>query len=415
MEKLPVYTWDIDINAEDEGVFTMSIVDDPAVEKAFVKFSKNQRQAKKLTIDKYSINEEKRVVTGVAIRANYPIYRNDSDLGEYYCVFEPQAIEKIVHKFMKDKNNSEVNINHSKDVSGIYLFESFILRDELRLNLPEFKDVENGSWMTSYKIDNPEVWEKIKAGDLNGYSIEISGSLEKVDKEFSAFPFTRAQLMEIYQTINNLKMSDVLKKCKVKLARALKVGFNAIDTDKGSLQYDGELGIGTDVYILDDAGEMQPAPDGEYKTEDGTVIEVVSGVVTDMKNPGSTGDEMEEDLEEDLEEADPLPDNAEEVTPEDYNALVEILNDVVSEVIDLREDVAQIEEFKKTIKAQDEKIEQQAKEIKQFKADFAKFKKEPAAGVIENGSHSHSFSGKGFKSTGDPRLDNAIKGWNTNK
>ncbi|MCD8261535.1 MAG: hypothetical protein LUD15_08630 [Bacteroides sp.] len=60
----------------------------------------------------------------------------------------------------------------------------------------------------------------------------------------------------------------------MKLARLLKVDFSAIETDKDPLQYDEELGIGTDVYILDDVGEMQPASDGEYKAEDGTLIEV---------------------------------------------------------------------------------------------------------------------------------------------
>lgn len=198
---LPIYSWDIDISAEDEGVSTMSIVDDPAVEKAFVKFNK-EKPGRKIVVDNYSINEEKKIITGVAIRANYPIYRNDSEFGEYFCIFEPPVIEKIVQKFMKDKNNSSVNLNHSEDAKGIYLFESFIMRDNLRLQLPEFKDVENGSWMTSYKVDNPEVWEQIKAGNLNGYSIEISGTLEK--KDFSAFPFSREQMVELYQTINYL-------------------------------------------------------------------------------------------------------------------------------------------------------------------------------------------------------------------
>lgn len=202
IKDLPIYTWDIDPDAEDEGVSTMSIVDDPAVEKAFIKFSKNP--VKKVKGFKYSLNEEKRVVTGVAIRANYPIYRNDNEFGEYFCVFEPQVIEKIVYKFMKDKNNASVNINHTDGTNGIYLIESFLMRDTLRLNLPEFEDVENGSWMTSYKVDNPEIWKKIKAGNLNGYSIEISGSLAKTNKAFSSYPFTRKQLCELYQTINFL-------------------------------------------------------------------------------------------------------------------------------------------------------------------------------------------------------------------
>lgn len=141
-------------------------------------------------------------------------------------------------------------------------------------------------------------------------------------------------------------MSDVLRKCKVKLARLLKVDFSAIETDKGPLQYDGELGIGTDVYILNDVGEMQPAPDGTYQAEDGTLIEVTDGCISDMDQEAAGEEEMEEEKG-----ANSLPEDG-EVSVKDYNQLVEIVNDLVAEVSNLSELAESNEELKKKIDKQ---------------------------------------------------------------
>lgn len=184
IKNLPVFYLDIDDMCQEDGVTIMSIVDCPAVEKDFLKFSK--------VTQKYSLNEEKKIITGVAIRADYPIYRNDGK-GEYYIKFNADSIEKMVCKFMRELRNNDVNINHSDTAEGIYLIESFILNDKHHISYPEFRDVENGSWMVSYKVDNQEVWKEIKEKKLNGFSIEVNGNLKKQDK-----------LSEIYDLIKTI-------------------------------------------------------------------------------------------------------------------------------------------------------------------------------------------------------------------
>lgn len=174
METLPIYTWRIDNLDEMDGVSFMSIVDAPAVEKDFIKYSKQR-------VD-YSLDQEQQVITGVAIRADYPIYRNENGF-EFYTIFEKDAIREIVCKFMKEQRNAMVNIDHNRGnlPDGVYLFESYILNDKHTLNIPEFEDVEAGSWIVSYKVENPEIWQQIKEGKLRGFSIEITGTLEQKD------------------------------------------------------------------------------------------------------------------------------------------------------------------------------------------------------------------------------------------
>ena len=61
-----------------------------------------------------------------------------------------------------------------------------------------------------------------------------------------------------------------------------------VQTDKGKLEWDNEdenLKAGDDVFITDEDGNRKPAPDGDYTTEDGKVIVVVDGKVSEIKDP----------------------------------------------------------------------------------------------------------------------------------
>ena len=57
---------------------------------------------------------------------------------------------------------------------------------------------------------------------------------------------------------------------RLKLAKMI-LKFGSIQTDNGELQYEGELGTGLDVFV-ESEGDLIPAPDGEYKTEDKTIV-----------------------------------------------------------------------------------------------------------------------------------------------
>lgn len=74
----------------------------------------------------------------------------------------------------------------------------------------------------------------------------------------------------------------------LKLAR-LVMKFAAIETDKGELIYEGELVDGVEVFI-EIEGELTPAPNGDYRTEDrvitvedGKVVKIEEIVVEDPK------------------------------------------------------------------------------------------------------------------------------------
>ena len=132
-------------------------------------------------------SDEKKIVSGPLMVAGMPIYRNDAN-GEYYVQFSAQSIYTIVKKFFKEGNTSNVNEMHNPRMiaDGVYMFESFLI-DKTRMSNPKgFEDLPDGSWFGSYKVDNEDIWSKIKSGEFKGFSVEgdfIPKEMNKVSEE----------------------------------------------------------------------------------------------------------------------------------------------------------------------------------------------------------------------------------------
>ena len=156
-----------------KGILKMSLVEDAAVCSDFIAFSKQASL-------KFSVDEEQHIVFGVALRADFPIYRMSADKGEFYVVFTKEAIRDMYEKFMREGANN-VNLNHSIDTDGCYIIQSFIKDSAKGINPTGFEDIKDGSWFVAYKIENEEVWQKVKSGEFNGFSVEGTFQLEDID------------------------------------------------------------------------------------------------------------------------------------------------------------------------------------------------------------------------------------------
>ena len=177
-KNLPLYNLVID-DDDTLGVDKISLVTYPAVEENFLLFDETKRADYSFSIQ----NEEKRIVSGIAMVADRPIYRETTDKKGYYVVFSKDTIEKIAHRFAKNNYAFNISTQHKTDVDNCYVVESFIINKERGICPKEFADVEDGSWYTSVKIDNQELWDAIKNGEgLNGFSVEIRAIAEEFNK-----------------------------------------------------------------------------------------------------------------------------------------------------------------------------------------------------------------------------------------
>ena len=160
---IPVF--DALITDEETGMMKISLVDDPAVMSDFLAFDNTRR------MQMYSVtDDEKRLVRGVVMRADFPIYRRDERMGEYYVIYKPETIRAMAEKYLAESRQNDVNVMHSTDVDGVQMVQWFIKGDGVTVS--GFKDIADGSLFAEFHILNDEVWKAVKDGTYKGFSLE---------------------------------------------------------------------------------------------------------------------------------------------------------------------------------------------------------------------------------------------------
>jgi hypothetical protein len=142
-------------------------------------------------------DEDQKIVSGPLMIADLPMYRRDEE-GEYYVMFSREQIKKIVQRFFKKGYQAKVNIEHKKPADGVYMFESYIIDRERGVNPPKgFKDVADGSWFGSFKVENDDLWKKVKDGTFKGFSVEGLFKYEKTGEVMSKEEEIMSQIFKI--------------------------------------------------------------------------------------------------------------------------------------------------------------------------------------------------------------------------
>ena len=290
---LPIYQAIVDFDDNNTGMICISLVDEPAVEADFLAFDKDN-QPLQFKVE----NEEQRMVFGLVMAADMPIYRRTGDGYEYYITFSKETIRTMAEKYFKEDKQNNVDTQHNfKLEDGVTMVQMFIKDSDNGINPVGFEDYKDGSLFAQFHIENDDVWESIKEGTYKGFSLAGNFNLEK---------------MNINKPIEDTKTMSKLNRVKEMLKAMLQV-FGDVATDKGTLMYDGdeEIKEGDAVKLLDGEGNEVDAEDGDYRTEDKRIIVVKEGKVAEIKD-------VEEEEPENSEET-----PAEDAPEEDVNASAE--------------------------------------------------------------------------------------------
>lgn len=268
------------VNDADTGMLRISLVDDPAVQSNFVAFSA-QRAAQMYAVQ----DEERRLVLGVVMRADFPIYRRDDINGEYYIIYKADTIRTMAEKYLAENRQNLVNLMHKEgtDQEGVQMVQYFIKGGGIAPS--GFDHIADGSLFAEFHVTNDDVWAEIKAGTYKGFSLEgIFDLVPETDKD--GVQSIVDQLHGIFKQLKRYTSMSKLKGLLGRIAKAL-VEFGNVTTDKGVLAWDGDedLKAGDRVYIEDADGNRSDAPDDEYTTGDGKVIIVVDGTVSEIRDP----------------------------------------------------------------------------------------------------------------------------------
>lgn len=123
---------------------------------------------------KFAFDDDKQMVVGPLMIPDKLIFRMDENGDPYYVFFSKETIQQLSQKMMRDKVIDKMNLEHDPEHPvDAYMVSSWIVEDMDKdkqqvygFNYPE------GTWFGQYKIEDKEVWEKVKNGEIKGFSIE---------------------------------------------------------------------------------------------------------------------------------------------------------------------------------------------------------------------------------------------------
>jgi hypothetical protein len=156
-----------------DEVFQISLVENPAIEAFGVFFNKEEVH--------FAEMQEEGLFMAPILIPDRKILRVDGKGLPYEVYFTSDTIKRLAQMYLERKYQGNVNIEHKDKVNGVTLVESWIKESHnadksklYNLNVPV------GSWIGTFKIDNEEVREKFRKGELRAVSIE--GLFEHLDK-----------------------------------------------------------------------------------------------------------------------------------------------------------------------------------------------------------------------------------------
>jgi hypothetical protein len=281
----------IELTLEDleQGVDATALVENPAIQRNWMAFKEHKSYEFK------THNEEKRILAGALMVADFPMYRNMNGK-EFFVKFSSETIEQLADRMVLNNKLTAFNFEHDakKELADMHIQQFFIINTELGVNTPiGFEELPNGSLFAFVKVNNEQVWnDYVKTGIVKGFSIEGNFATKE--------EFSEQQIINELEQINKISnMSDAIKKLN-ELADKLKAKFSegypekaeekkeeevkmaeAMLTDGTKVMYEGELAEGTIVLLEDGTA----APDGEHTFEDGTVISIEGGQVVAVAKP----------------------------------------------------------------------------------------------------------------------------------
>lgn len=163
----------------DSETYAISMVEAPAIESNFVALAKEEEDKVQVFLE----SNEKHMCYGAALIPDKDIYRNNGEQ-EFYISFTKESIEKMSQDFMKEYRQHEVKTDHEDVANEVCVVESWLVEDSykdkanaLGINVPE------GTWMVGMKVNNIETWERVKSGELKGFSVESMLTLEEFSKQ----------------------------------------------------------------------------------------------------------------------------------------------------------------------------------------------------------------------------------------
>lgn len=260
---------------ETEGVYAISVVDNPAMESTFIALTKQEKVQLKV------IDDEKLLLLGAVLIPNKPIYRKQ-DGKEFNIIFPNKTVRLAMENFLRNgyQKNSTLEHDENLKLSNVTFVEHWIKEDNVHDKSVKYGiDEEIGTWFTVMKAHDKETYQKIK--EKNGFSIDGFFDLEKINlkSEFNMSEVKQESLVDSFKTA----LSEFFSPKKKEEEIDVKLGSIKTEDETLTIEFEGEMmAVGSELFITNEQGEKLPLPDGEYPLETNLIAVVVDSKVAEL-------------------------------------------------------------------------------------------------------------------------------------
>jgi len=123
-----------------------------------------------------------------------------NDVDKQGDVIPPHEVERSAHEYLAEYRKADVD-HDLQDGAGVPV-ESWILKDETTFDLPDggTRTYPEGTWIVGMRFDDDE-WQRVKRGDLSGFSIYGGASPINVDDLRSAVESAKSVTKSDHETM----------------------------------------------------------------------------------------------------------------------------------------------------------------------------------------------------------------------
>ena len=292
-------TYEAVYDPESENVYSVSLVENPAMESMFITLKKQDNVIKLAEVDK-----KERTLLGIALIPDKPIYRNQKGQ-EFFVTFPKETIKASAHDFLKKGFQLNSKLEHEAEIKGISFCESWIIKDPKNdtanaYGLPK-EDIVEGAWVLKMKCDNDEIYQKALNGEIKGFSIDGLFSLKETNIK-NDINMSKSITEAINKGFEDFKtfFSEQKKDVSIADAPVKDLTLGSVQSGDVVISFDGEaLEVGQPVFVMGEDEQKVALPVGEYPLEDGSTLVVSEeGMVSEIKTgeaPAEASAEMNDD------------------------------------------------------------------------------------------------------------------------
>lgn len=297
---------------KDSTVYAISLVEEPAIESNFVYLAK-QKEKKNIILSA----EDKHLVYGAVLIPDMPIVRYDDVDGEFYIQFPKETVEKLAFDYVQSGRMHSFTTQHKDETDKIAIIESWVKTSDNDKSRDLGLDCPVGTWFVGAKIEDEEIWQNIKEGKMNGFSIESFLNMD-----------------EILLSKNNYNMQESTKNTKMESVE-INEGFflKIMEAIKGALQEPEVPELEAQVTASQFVDELKDEVSEPVADE---VVEVMEDEVpTEEVVNEALPEEIAEDVVEEVQDVAPTEEVAQDTIQEvidELNAKIDDLNVQIEEL-----------------------------------------------------------------------------------